>query len=172
MIAQFAPIVLAFGANLGNRAATIAAAQQELAAHPQITEWQASPLVQSAKVTLTGVDHAGPAYLNGVATAVTTLQPLELLGLLQDLETKYGRIRDQKWGDRTLDIDIISYAGVVQRTPELTLPHPLAHTRDFVLAPWLLLDPHAVLLRHGRVSDLLQRLGNTTAVYDQEQDRV
>lgn len=168
MIAQFAPIVLAFGANLGERAATIAAAQAELASHSQIAEFQASPLVNSVKMTLDGPDAAGQEYLNGVATAVTTLTASELLALVQKIELRHGRVRSEKWADRTLDIDIIMYAGVVTRTPELTLPHPLAHTRDFVLAPWLMLDKNAVLLRHGRVSEILERIGNTTEIYQED----
>ncbi|MDO4241829.1 MAG: 2-amino-4-hydroxy-6-hydroxymethyldihydropteridine diphosphokinase [Microbacteriaceae bacterium] len=165
MIAQLAPIVLAFGANLADRENAIAAAQAQLAAHPQISDFRASPLVQSIKLTPEGADKSAPRYLNGIATAVTTLAPLDLLALLHEIEHAHGRVRTERWGDRTLDIDIISYAGLVQRTPELTLPHPAAHERDFVLAPWLALDPHAVLLRHGRVADLLARIGDTTEPY-------
>ncbi|RRD61314.1 2-amino-4-hydroxy-6-hydroxymethyldihydropteridine diphosphokinase [Leucobacter sp. OH1287] len=165
MIAQFAPIVLAFGANLGDREAVISAAFAELQAHPQISEFQASPLRQSVALTVAGRDEQAPRYLNAIATAVTTLTAPELLRLVQQIETKHGRVRDTRWGDRTLDIDIIVYAGKVQRTPELTLPHPEAHLRDFVLSPWLLLDPGAALPRHGRVRDLLAQIGDTTEPY-------
>lgn len=168
MIVKLAPVILAFGANLGDRAATITAAQQELAAHPEVSEFRCSPLVESIKLTADGPDTGGPRYLNGVASCVTSLTPAELLRLLHEVEARHGRERDARWGDRTLDIDIISYAGVVTPGPDLVLPHPRAHERDFVLAPWLKLDPHAVLLRHGSVRELLARIGDTTRPYPPE----
>lgn len=170
MISQFAPIVLAFGANLGDRERIIRAGQAQLAAHPKITDLRCSQLVASVKLTLSGVDTSGPQYLNGVATGVTSLQPVELLSLVQRIETEHGRVRHEKWGDRTLDIDIIQYGGTVLKSPELTLPHPEAHKRDFVLAPWLQVDAEAVLLGHGRVRDLLQRVVNTTVPYTGDAD--
>ncbi|WP_167143268.1 2-amino-4-hydroxy-6-hydroxymethyldihydropteridine diphosphokinase [Canibacter zhoujuaniae] len=166
---QIAPILLAFGANLGDRAGAIRAAQAELAAHLEIHEFESSPLRETIALTEHGPDPEAPRYLNGVAQAVTTLEPLALLRLVQQVETKYGRTRTARWGDRTLDIDVISYAGLVQRTPELTLPHPHAHERDFVLSPWLALDPNAVLLRHGRVANLLERIGDTTLPYTENE---
>ena len=164
MIAKVTPIVLAFGANLGDRAAQIRAAQQELAAHPGITDFTASRLRETVALTLEGRNDDAPKYLNGVATAVTTLDPYELLELIQTVETEHGRTRTARWGDRTLDIDIIAFGGSVFREEHLTVPHPRAHERDFVLAPWLELDPDATLLRHGRVRDLLDRVGDTTVV--------
>lgn len=162
MIAQVAPILLAFGANLGDRGETIFAAQNELAQTPGITDLTASPLRETIALTTSGPDPDAPRYLNGVATAVTTLGPHELLDVLQAIENRHGRVRDERWGDRTLDIDIITYGGKVIRDERLTVPHPRAHERDFVLSPWLDMDPGAVLQGHGRVADLLQRIGDTT----------
>lgn len=162
MIAQVVPVLLAFGANLGDRGETILAAQRELASAPGITGFTASELRETIALTPEGPDPEAPSYLNGVATAQTTLSPHELLDLLQEIESAHGRVRDVRWGDRTLDIDLILYGGRVIKDERLTVPHPRAHERDFVLAPWLALDPHAVLMGHGRVDALLERIGDTT----------
>lgn len=166
MIAQTVPVLLAFGANLGDRAQSIRDAQRELGAHEQVTELRVSPLRETIAFGLDGPDLNAPKYLNGVATLVTTLSPDELLALVQRIEHQHGRTREVRWGDRTLDIDIITYGGRVVNTEHLSIPHPAAHERDFVLAPWLALDPNAVLMGHGRVVDVLERLGDTTAPFD------
>lgn len=170
MIAQQVPVLLAFGANLGDRGETIRAAQRELAAASGIAEFKASPLRETIALTVAGPDPEAPRYLNGVAVAATTLKPHELLDLTQSLETLHGRSRETHWGDRTLDIDIITYGGRVISDERLKVPHPRAHERDFVLAPWLDLDPHAVLLGHGRVSDLLALAGDTTHPFEEPSD--
>lgn len=162
MIAQVVPVLLAFGANLGDRGETIAAAQQEIAAAQGIEKFAASPLRETIALTEAGPDPHAPRYLNGVATAVTTLTPHELLDLLQGVEQRHGRVRDARWGDRTLDIDLILFGGRVIKDERLTVPHPRAHERDFVLSPWHELDPNAVLMGHGRVAELLARIGDTT----------
>jgi 2-amino-4-hydroxy-6-hydroxymethyldihydropteridine diphosphokinase len=85
----------------------------------------------------------------------TALSPHALLSALQDIEQGHGRQRLERWGDRTLDIDIVAYGDEVSSDDRLTLPHPRAHERAFVLVPWLQADPLAVLPGRGRVSDLL-----------------
>lgn len=165
MIAQVVPVLLAFGSNLGDRGETIRAAQLELEGAPGLTRFQASPLRETVALTLDGPDPDAPKYLNGVATAVTTLAPLELLDLIQRIENAHGRVRDVHWGDRTLDIDLILFGGRAIHNDRLTVPHPRAHERDFVLAPWLDLDPDAVLMGHGRVAELLGRIGDTTSPF-------
>lgn len=162
MIAQQVTVLLAFGANLGDRGETISAAQRSIAAAPGIGRFVASPLRETIALTPNGPDPDAPRYLNGVATADTSLSPHELLDLMQQVEHEYGRVRDVRWGDRTLDIDLILYGGRVIRDERLTVPHPRAHERDFVLSPWLALDPHAVLMGHGRVDALLAAIGDTT----------
>ncbi|MBL3700673.1 2-amino-4-hydroxy-6-hydroxymethyldihydropteridine diphosphokinase [Leucobacter luti] len=162
MIAQLVPVLLAFGANLGDRGETIQAAQRELARAAGIRNLRASPLRETIALTSAGPDPDAPRYLNGVATAETTLSPHALLDELQRIEAAHGRVRDVRWGARTLDIDIILYGGRVVRDDRLTVPHPRAHERDFVLSPWLALDPNAVLMGHGRVAELLARVGDTT----------
>ncbi len=162
MIAQLVPVLLAFGSNLGDRGEIIAAAQAELAAAAGISDFAASPLRETIALKLDGPDPDAPRYLNGVAHASTTLGPHELLDLMQSIENAHGRVRDERWGDRTLDIDLILFGGRVIQDDRLQVPHPRAFERDFVLSPWLQLDPDAVLPGHGRVSDLLARIGDTT----------
>ncbi|GAA1599193.1 2-amino-4-hydroxy-6-hydroxymethyldihydropteridine diphosphokinase [Leucobacter chromiireducens] len=168
MIAQLVPVLLAFGANLGDRGETIRAAQAEIAAAAGISEFVASPLRETIALTPDGPDPDAPRYLNGVATAQTTLSPHELLDLTQRVESAHGRTREVRWGARTLDIDVILFGGRVVQDERLTVPHPRAHERDFVLSPWLALDPNAVLMGHGRVAELLARVGDTTQPFDPE----
>lgn len=96
-----------------------------------------------------------PDYLNAVVLVRSTLPSRALLGRLHEIEAAFDRQRAVRWGPRTLDIDIITVAGEVSADPELTLPHPRAHERAFVLAPWHDVDPDAVLPGHGRVATLL-----------------
>ena len=105
-----------------------------------------------------GLDLDAPAYLNAVALIRTTLTPPALLELLHVIESDHGRVRAERWGDRTLDLDIVDFAGLTLDRDGLILPHPRAAERDFVLRPWLEVDPDAVLTGHGRVADLLARL--------------
>jgi 2-amino-4-hydroxy-6-hydroxymethyldihydropteridine diphosphokinase len=96
-----------------------------------------------------------PDYLNAVVLAGTTLPSRELLDRLQEIEAAFDRVRVVRWGPRTLDIDIISVSGERSDDPGLTLPHPRAHERAFVLAPWHDIDPEAELPGQGLVADLL-----------------
>lgn len=166
MIAQVTQVLIAFGANLGDRGETIIAAQQALAESPGISEFEASPLYETIAMTLDGPDPEAPRYLNAVARATTTLGAHELLDIMQRLEHDHGRVRDVRWGSRTLDLDLILYGGRVIKDERLQVPHPRAHERDFVLSPWLALEPGAVLMGHGRVADLLARIGDTTQPLD------
>lgn len=84
--------------------------------------------------------------------------PGSLLERAQAVEEAFHRVRDERWGPRTLDVDIVAYAGVVSADPELTLPHPHAHERAFVLAPWHDVDPEAELPGQGPVDELLSAL--------------
>lgn len=152
--------VVALGANLGDRADTLTAAVRDIARLPLVDEIVVSPQIESAAVTLDGVDEAAPAYLNAVALVTTRLAPTVLLSLLHRIEAAHGRERSQetRWGDRTLDLDLIAFGDVQAHTPSLTLPHPRAAGRDFVLAPWATVDPDAELPGVGRVADLLAAL--------------
>ena len=97
-----------------------------------------------------------PDYLNAVAIVESELPAKDLLALLNGIETAMGRTREIHWGPRVIDLDLIQYGGLLVNDEKLTLPHPRAHQRRFVLAPWFEIEPEAVLLTHGRISDLLK----------------
>ena len=137
--------VIALGANLGDRLATLQAALDELAA-------AGLDVVAVSRVYET--DPVGgpeqPAYLNAVAIVAGEPEPRALLDLLHEVEHAHGRTREVRWGARTLDLDIVAIVdehadSVRSDDPDLTLPHPRAHERAFVLVPWLDADPHAKL---------------------------
>ncbi|NML14135.1 2-amino-4-hydroxy-6-hydroxymethyldihydropteridine diphosphokinase [Azohydromonas sp. G-1-1-14] len=118
------------GANLGDARATLRAALQALWALPGCVPAGVSSLWRSAPV-----DAQGPDFFNAVAALDTTLAPLELLRQLQAIELAHGRERPYRNAPRTLDLDLLLYGDVQQSDPVLTLPHPRAHERAFVLAP-------------------------------------
>lgn len=155
--------VVALGANLGDRAETIAQALRDLARLPLTTEVRAAAPIESVAVKVDGPDAAAPAYLNTVALVTTRLAPSVLLGYLHAIEARHGRQRRERWGDRTLDLDLIAYGDVRSADPALLLPHPRAAERDFVLAPWLVVDADAVLPGAGRVADLFAALRERSA---------
>ena len=96
-----------------------------------------------------------PDYLNAVAIIESDLPAKDLLAVLNGIETAMGRTRELHWGPRVIDLDLIQYGGLLVSDEKLTLPHPRAHERRFVLAPWFEIEPEAILLTHGRISDLL-----------------
>ena len=155
--------VVAFGANLGRRAETIAEAARQLGETEGVELVTLAPLVETAALRPWGIDPDAPAYLNTVAIVRTTLEPAALHAVLKHLEDTHGRVRETRWGDRTLDLDLIAFGELTQDDPELTIPHPRAHERDFVLRPWLAADPQAVLPGRGRVAELLAALEGSAA---------
>jgi 2-amino-4-hydroxy-6-hydroxymethyldihydropteridine diphosphokinase len=96
-----------------------------------------------------------PDYLNAVAIIESELPAKELLAVLNGIETAMGRTREVHWGPRVIDLDLIQYGALLVQDEKLTLPHPRAHERRFVLSPWFEIEPEAILLTHGRISDLL-----------------
>lgn len=159
------PSVLALGSNLGDREATIRAAVGEIAAVDGIVIRAASSLVETPALKIDGVDEQAPPYLNAVLSISTTLLPDALLDTLAGIERAHGRLRTERWGDRTLDIDIVKLGGLVRSDDRLTLPHPGAATRAFVLAPWLQIEPDAELPGLGRIDDLLAATGDEVRPY-------
>lgn len=152
------PVVIALGANLGDAAIRLDAALDDLAG--DLVEVRRAPFVTTDPVG--GPDQ--PRYLNSVALARTALTPGALLDRLHAVEARHGRVREVRWGARSLDLDLVQYGDpetggdVVSDDPHLTLPHPRAHERGFVLAPWVRVDPGARLRVAGdvvRVADLL-----------------
>ena len=137
--------VLALGGNLGDRKATIRSAIRALKQTDGIKVLKKSPLVESFAVTASGVDKTRPNYLNGVVEIETELKPGALLDVVRGIERAHGRVRLERWGSRTLDIDIVTYGTEVKANKTLTLPHPRAHERLFVLRPWSEVEPEAIL---------------------------
>jgi 2-amino-4-hydroxy-6-hydroxymethyldihydropteridine diphosphokinase len=99
-------------------------------------------------------------FLNAVLVADTWLPAADVLARCHQAEVAARRVRTVRWGPRTLDVDLIAYGEEISADPHLTLPHPRAHERAFVLAPWLEAAPDAVLAGHGRVGDLLAAVGS------------
>lgn len=162
--------VIGVGANMGNPAETVQSAMDALDLHPHITVLQRSSLYRSAPVG--GVEQDD--FINAVMTVETTLSAHELLGVCQGVELAHGRTRDVRWGPRTLDLDLIRFtpyeglgrsadlgdAGVelTLNDPVLTLPHPEAGNRAFVLTPWHEIDPSATIDIDGTTLTLRERL--------------
>jgi 2-amino-4-hydroxy-6-hydroxymethyldihydropteridine diphosphokinase len=143
--------VLALGSNLGDRLAHMQAGIDFLAGCRGLTLTAVSSVWQTSPV-------GGPEqsdYLNAVLLAVATLPARALLGDCQAAEQARGRVRTQVWGPRTLDVDLIACGDEISADPELTLPHPRAYQRAFVLAPWHEADADASLPGFGAVADLL-----------------
>lgn len=149
--------VIALGSNLGDREATLLDAVRDIALLDGVELAAASGVYETAALKPHGIDEDAPAYLNAVVIVETALTPHALLAELRDIEQQHGRVRAERWGDRTLDLDVIDVDGITLATDDLTLPHPRAHERLFVLQPWLEADPDAVL-SGARVSDLIARI--------------
>jgi dihydroneopterin aldolase/2-amino-4-hydroxy-6-hydroxymethyldihydropteridine diphosphokinase len=139
---------LGLGSNIGDRLEHLQAAVDLLAPLAVSPVWETAPV---------GGPEQGP-YLNAVVL-VAAIDPMKLLRQAQAVEAARDRVRAERWGPRTLDVDLLDVGGMVLDTPELTLPHPRAAYRTFVMAPWLDVAPEAVIAGHGRISDLLQRVG-------------
>lgn len=122
---------VALGSNLGDRAAYLAAARDAIAALPGTRVLSASPVEETAPVG--PVDQG--AYLNQMLAIETTLAPRALLEALLAVERANGRVRDVRWGPRTLDLDIVSFERQTAREPGLVVPHPEVMNREFWWRP-------------------------------------
>lgn len=140
--ARYTRAVLALGSNLGARNDTLSEAVADLVDRPEVRLLAVSPVVQTKAV---GGPEGQPDFLNMVMSVETSLAPLDLLRHCQAVENKHHRVREVHWGPRTLDVDIIVYGDVESSDPVLTLPHPRAAERAFVLYPWSLIEPAATL---------------------------
>jgi len=152
--AQPVPVLLALGGNIGTVEQTLRAAVHDIHRIPGVQVMTTSPLVSSAP-------QGGPAqpdYLNAVIRVYCALSPRELLSACQGIELVHGRNRTEVNGPRTLDIDLIDFNGLTGTSPDLTLPHPRAGQRAFVLAPWAAMEPTAHLVGVGGVADAAARL--------------
>lgn len=123
--------VLALGANMDDAAGQIEAAIKAISAHPQIVLLKRSTIIMTPPWGITDQNE----FHNGAVLIETDLSPLELLDFCLDTESNLGRVRTLKWGPRAIDIDVITYDRLEMTSERLTLPHPYAHERDFVLVP-------------------------------------
>lgn len=144
--------VVALGANIGSPREQMDVA---IALLREATEVKA---VSSYFVTKPVGGPEQPDYLNAVCILESELPALDLLAVLQGIEKSLGREREVRWGPRTIDLDLIQYGSLLSAAVELELPHPRAHERRFVLEPWCEIEPDAILLTHGKVSELLAQL--------------
>ncbi|MFZ3492046.1 2-amino-4-hydroxy-6-hydroxymethyldihydropteridine diphosphokinase [Streptomyces sp. 5.8] len=153
------PAVLALGANAGHRLESLQDAVDALGDTPGLRVVAVSPVCEAEPWGRdAGMSSTQAAYLNAVVLVRTMLAPRALLERGQAVEEALRRDRADPWGPRTIDVDLVSYGGLVRAEPGLTLPHPAAHRRARVLAPWYCLDPGAWLPGHGPVEELLAGL--------------
>lgn len=150
--------VIALGSNEGDRGEMLRAAAERLRRLPLVDELVMSEPIETVAIKPDGPDPDAPPYLNAVALMTTRLAPQVLLGMLHAVEEEQGRVRLERWGDRTLDLDLIAYGDFRSDAEHLRVPHPRAAERLFVLEPWLSIDPDAVLPGIGRVDDLVRVL--------------
>ena len=144
---------MGLGANLGDRAGTLARALELLGDRPEIEIVAVSSFRETDPVGY--LDQ--PRFLNAAAAIDTTLRPQALLDVLLDVERELGRVREgPRYGPRTVDLDLLLIDGVVRDEPGLSLPHPRLHERAFALAPLVELDPELVVPGHGTVRELLE----------------
>lgn len=148
-------VVFSIGSNLGDRLGYLQGAVDALRATPQLTVVDISSVYETAPV---GPVLDQPDFLNLIVRADSALASLVLLERAQAIENHFRRVREVPGGPRTLDVDLITVGERVKNTPVLTLPHPRAHERAFVLLPWHEIDPTAELPERGPVADLLGRL--------------
>lgn len=148
-------VVFSIGSNLGDRLGYLQGAVDDLRATPTLTIVDVSPVYATDPV---GPVADQPEFLNIIVRAESALPSLVLLEVGQAIENHHRRTREIPGGPRTLDVDLITVGERVKNTDQLTLPHPRAHERAFVLVPWLEVDPAAELPLHGPVRDLLSTI--------------
>ncbi len=144
--------VIALGANIGDPKAQMDLAVAMLREATEVIS--VSEYFSTKPVS----DIEQPDYLNAVCIVESELPAMDLLSLLHGIEKALGRQRLEKWGPRAIDLDLIQYGSLLSSADELKLPHPRAHERRFVLEPWVSIDPEAILLTHGKISELLVQL--------------
>ncbi|SDC06641.1 2-amino-4-hydroxy-6-hydroxymethyldihydropteridinediphosphokinase [Raineyella antarctica] len=153
-------VVFSIGSNLGDRREHLEEAVMMLRSTPGLEVVAVSPIYETRAV---GGPADNPDFLNAVVVAETVQSAEAMLARIGAIEEAGARTREVHWGPRTLDVDIITYGDKTIDLPELTVPHPRAHERAFVLVPWADIDPDATIPGHGSVRDLLAGL-DTSAV--------
>ena len=145
-------VVYSIGSNLGDRLGNLQGAVDAIRDTPDVIVVDVSAVYETDAV---GGPADSPRFLNLVIVAETTLDPRTLLERAQAIEDAYGRVREERWAPRTLDVDLIMVGRHTSDEPDLKVPHPLAHERAFVLVPWAEIDPQAALPGRGPVADLV-----------------
>jgi 2-amino-4-hydroxy-6-hydroxymethyldihydropteridine diphosphokinase len=143
--------VVSLGANLGDRSGRLRCGLEVLGQHVAVRK--VSPVYETEPVGVTGQ----PDFLNLVAL-LDSDDPERVFVAAQSAEQSQGRLRTRRWGARSLDVDVISVDSIVSDDPRLTLPHPRARERGFVLVPWLAVDETAWLPQLGAVRSILAGL--------------
>lgn len=154
-------VVISIGSNLGDSLEHLRDAVRLLAETPDLVPVDVSSVYRTRPV---GPIADQPDFLNLVFIGETVMEPLTVLERCQAIEQAHHRERVIHWGPRTLDVDIVMVGQRTSSTAQLTLPHPRAHERGFVLVPWLEVDPKAELAGHGRVADLVAALDTSDVV--------
>ena len=162
-------VVLAIGGNLGDVPVTLMHTVEALSYMEGFQIDDVSPIMRTKPVLAPG-QAPQPDYWNAVVVGSAIATPDELFAQTSRIERELGRERHERWGARTVDIDIIQIEGLASSDPVLTLPHPRAKERAFVLAPWLLCEPDAVLEGVGRVSELLADTPDREGIIDAVDD--
>jgi 2-amino-4-hydroxy-6-hydroxymethyldihydropteridine diphosphokinase len=157
---------LGLGANLGDRVAALQGAVDVVA--PHLHDAVVSSVYETAPVG--GPEQ--PEYANAVLVGEWDGEPGELLALAHEAERAWNRTREVRWGPRTLDVDVLVVGDVVSDDPALTLPHPRAHERAFVVVPWAEADPSATLPDGTRVADLALQPGGSDGVLRRDDVRL
>jgi 2-amino-4-hydroxy-6-hydroxymethyldihydropteridine diphosphokinase len=144
------------GSNLGPREATLLRAVDLIAVVPSVEVLELSSFVETEPVGVTDQ----PDFVNAALALETTLTARELLDALLEVERELGRAREEgeRWGPRTIDLDLLLYGDEVVDEPGLTVPHPRLHERRFALEPLVELEPDLVIPGRGSVSVLLEHL--------------
>jgi len=155
----WAACVVALGTNMGDREDIAFQALADIRAVEGFAATQASSLHETVALTSEGFDPSAPSYVNQVILLDSAWSPEKTLEKLLEIEQAHGRVRtDQRYADRTLDLDLITHGDNVCESEFLTLPHPRAHERSFVLEPWQEVDPAATIPGRGSVQALLLAL--------------
>lgn len=158
--------VFSIGSNLGDSLETIQKAIGYIGDTPDVIPVDVSSVYRTKPV---GPVTDQPGFLNVVLVAETTLEPITLLERIQAIETALGRVRDVPGGPRTIDIDLVMVGRRELATEQLTLPHPHAHERAFVLVPWLEADPLGELAGHGPLVDLAASVDSSGVVRTEDE---
>lgn len=150
--------VMSLGSNQGDRLDWLHKGVQQLIDQSVLRDVLTSSVYETEPV---GGPEQNP-YLNMVVMGDTKLEPQQLLDAIAQIEHQCGRVRFERWGPRTLDIDIVSFNHVEMDEPNLQIPHPRAHERAFVLVPWAEIDPQGFLGQNGTVEDCLVNVSQET----------